>query len=293
VKVIVTGANGFIGLHTVKELLKRGYQVAAVDKEIDRVNKILSADLTVYKLDIVRDDLTTVIERGDKVIHLAAVSRFKPAQENPEMAFQVNVMGTLKIILACLEESAERLIYSSTGSVYAPDVNVPIVETARREPVSIYGLTKKMAEDLIFYFGKQYLRYVVLRYGYVYGPGKTWGAVGAFLELLREGKQPVIYGGSQINDFVYVKDVVNANLLALETPYVNQTYNIGTGRPMKILDVYDTCRRVLGSEIEPRILPPREFDYTLFVYDIRKAQTLLNYEPKWKLEDALRTYVEA
>ena len=292
-KVIVTGANGFIGLHTVKELLKRGYQVAAIDKEIDKVNKILSADLTVYKLDIVRDDLTTVIEHGDKVIHLAAISRFKPAQENPEMAFQVNVMGTLKIILACLEESAERLIYSSTGSVYAPDVNVPIVETARREPVSIYGLTKKMAEDLIFYFGKQYLRYVVLRYGYVYGPGKTWGAVGAFLELLREGKQPVIYGGSQINDFVYVKDVVNANLLALETPYVNQTYNIGTGRPMKILDVYDTCRRVLGSDIEPRILPPREFDYTLFVYDIRKAQTLLNYEPKWKLEDALRTYVEA
>jgi len=293
VKVIVTGANGFIGLHTVKELLKRGYQVAAIDKEIDKVNKSLSADLTVYKLDIVRDDLTTVIEHGDTVIHLAAISRFKPAQENPEMAFQVNVMGTLKIILACLEESAERLIYSSTGSVYAPDVNVPIVETARREPVSIYGLTKKMAEDLIFYFGKQYLRYVVLRYGYVYGPGKTWGAVGAFLELLREGKQPVIYGGSQINDFVYVKDVVNANLLALETPYVNQTYNIGTGRPMKILDVYDTCRRVLGSEIEPRILPPREFDYTLFVYDIRKAQTLLNYEPKWKLEDALRTYVEA
>ena len=290
-RVVITGANGFIGLHTVRTLLERGYEVAAVDLTVERVNKILDENLHVYQLDVTKDSLEPVLKQGDKILHLAAVSRFAPAEQNPEMAVRVNVEGTLRVILAARKCKAERLIFSSTGSVYALDVEVPIREDARRRPASIYGWTKKFAEDLIMHYGKQDLRYIILRYGYVYGPGKDWGAIGAFLKRLQNDQPPIVYGGKQTNDFVYVKDIVQANLLALETTYVNQAYNIGTGRGYSILDVAKLCCELSGKDIQPKITPPRSFDYQLFVFDITKARTLLDYEPQWNLYDGVRDMI--
>jgi len=290
-RVVVTGANGFIGLHTVRALLEHGYEVAAVDLTVERVNTILDENLRVYQLDITKDSLEPVLKQGDKILHLAAVSRFAPAEQNPELAIRVNVEGTLRVILAARKCKAERLVFSSTGSVYAHDVDVPIREDAKREPTSIYGLSKKFAEDLIMHYGKQDLRYVILRYGYVYGPGKDWGAIGSFLKRLSENQPPIVYGGQQTNDFVYVDDVVQANLLALETHYTNHAYNIGTGRAYSILDVAKLCCELSGKNLKPTILPPRTFDYLLFVYDITKAKTLLNYEPKWNLYDGVRDMI--
>jgi len=291
-KVVVTGANGFIGVHTVRELLKRDYNVAAVDIKTEKLKEFSDEErFTILDVDVLGDDFKTSIEMGDRVLHLAAVARFETAEANPQEAVRVNVEGTLNVVSSCIEKKAERLVYSSTGSVYSPSAPVPIREDAPREPNTVYGLTKKMAEDWIMFFGNQ-LPYVILRYGYIYGKGKDWGAIGAFLKRLSSNQQPIVFGGDQTNDFIYVKDVVQANILALETRYTNQAYNIGTARATSIRDVCEYCIKAMKSDLKMKIEPARTFDYSVFVYDISKARTLLRFEPEWNVIDGLMDIVK-
>ena len=287
-RVVVTGANGFVGTHTVRQLLDRGDQVVALDLNTDGLSKRFkhNKNCKVVQCDILSEKLKDHISQGDKVLHLAAVPRFGEAERNPQRAVRVNVEGTLNVVQACIEKKAERVVYSSTGSVYSRNATVPIREDAPREPSNIYGLTKKQAEDWIIMYGGR-LPYVILRYGYVYGKGKDWGAVGAFLKRLKEGKRPIVFGGKQTNDFIYVKDVVQANLLALESHLLNQIYNIGSGRATSIKDVCELCIKAVGSNLTMEIKPARAFDFPVFVYDISKAQTLLGFEPKWNIMDGI------
>lgn len=287
-KVVVTGANGFIGTHTARQLLDRGDHVVALDLNTEGLSKFFqhNRNCEIVQCDIVSDRLKNHVSQGDKVLHLAAIPRFDAAEQNPQKAVRVNVEGTLNVVQACIEKKAERLVYSSTGSVYSRDAPVPIREDAPREPSNIYGLTKKQAEDWIRMYGDR-LPYVILRYGYIYGRGKDWGAVGAFLRRLKEGKRPAVFGGKQTNDFIYVKDVVQANLLALETPLLNQIYNIGSGRAKSIKDVCEMCIKAVKSNLTMEIKPARMFDFPVFVYDISKAQTLLGFEPKWNILDGI------
>jgi UDP-glucose 4-epimerase len=287
-KVVVTGANGFVGFHTVRALLDAGYDVVALDVSESRLRAEFQGNIhcTIAKTDIMDNDLKSFIDLGDKVLHLAAVPRFEQASQNPQKAVRINVEGTVNVIQACIEKKAERLVYSSTGSVYSRNAPVPIREDATREPESIYGLTKKQAEDWILIYGHR-LPYVILRYGYIYGKGKDWGAVGAFLKNLKEGRRPVIFGGKQTNDFIYIKDVVQANLLALETERTRQAYNIGTGRATSIKDVCQLCVKAMKTDLTMELKAAREFDFPVFVYDISKAQALLKFDPRWNLYEGI------
>ena len=290
--MIVTGASGFIGMHTIRDLLKTGYNVEAVDIRTEGLKEFSNnRRCVVHKMDVLDEDFKDLIGIGDKVLHLAAVARFDTAKANPQLAVRVNVEGTLNIIQACIEKKADRLVYSSTGSVYSLNAPVPIREDAPRQPSSIYGLTKRMAEDWIMFYGSQ-LPYVILRYGYIYGKGKDWGAVGAFLKRLSTNEQPVVFGGNQTNDFVSVKDVVEANRLALETQYTHQAYNIGTGRATSIRDVCEYCIKAVESDLKMKIERARVFDYPIFVYDISKARTLLGFEPEWNVLDGITEMVK-
>jgi len=292
-RVVITGANGFVGLHTVRGLLNAGYDVQAVDI----IDSGLKAEFEGEKrcrittMNVLDNDLNSAVEKGDKVLHLAAIARFDDASRDPQRAVRVNVEGTLNVIQACIERKAERLVYSSTGSVYSRNVPIPIREDAGREPDSIYGLTKKQAEDWIFTYGEN-LPYVILRYGYVYGKGKDWGAVGAFLRSLKQGKRPIVFGGKQTNDFIYIKDIVQANLLALETEHTRQAYNIGSGRATSIKDVCESCIEAMKTDLTMEIKPARVFDFPVFVYDISKAQTLLNFNPEWNLSKGIKDILE-
>jgi UDP-glucose 4-epimerase len=287
--VVVTGANGFVGLHTVSGLLDAGYEVLATDLTDSKLKDPFKGDkhCTITTKNILDNDFKDLLQQGDKVLHLAAIARFGDATRHPQSAARVNVEGTINIIKACIEKKAERLVYSSTGSVYSPDVPIPIREDANREPESIYGLTKKQAEDWIFLYGET-LPYVILRYGYIYGKGKDWGAVGAFIKRITEGKRPTVFGGKQTNDFIYIKDVVHANLLALETEHTRQAYNIGSGRATSIKDVCERCIDAMQTDLTMEIKPARIFDFPVFVYDISKAQTLLNFEPTWNLTKGIK-----
>lgn len=186
---------------------------------------------------------------------------------------------------------AERLVYSSTGSIYSTKSPIPIREDAQVEPSSIYGLTKKMAEDWIRFYSEQ-LPYVILRYGYIYGNHKDWGAVGAFIKKLQNNKQPIVYGGDQTNDFIYIKDIVKANILALETPHTRQTYNIGTGRATSIRDICEICIKAMDRPLKMKIEPARTFDFPIFLYDIAKARSVLGFDPEWNVYDGITDMVK-
>jgi len=176
--------------------------------------------------------------------------------------------------------------------VYSRNAEVPIRENAPLGPSkdNYYGWSKLQAEEWIRIY-QRFLPHVILRYAYVYGPNKDWGAIGAFIKKLKYGEQPVVFGGNQTNDFVYVEDVVQANLLALETNYTNQAYNVGTGRATSIRDACEYCIESLDSKLEMKVDSARSFDYPVFVYDICKAGTLLNFMPKWNLLHGIKNMV--
>jgi len=287
--VVVTGAGGFIGCHTVRKLLAEGYKVKAVDKNL--IPLASNPNLTVYQLDICNGPLSTVIEAGDKVLHLGAIAHFI-GREDAAKAVQVNVVGTINVLETCLKKHAERVVYSSTGSVYSPHATIPIREDALLGPSddNYYGWSKLQAEQWIQIY-QRFLPAIILRYAYVYGPQKDWGAIGGFIKNIQNGEPPIVFGGRQTNDFIYVKDVVDANLLALETAYINQIYNIGTGRATSIKDACDLCLKALKSNLKMTITPTRTFDVSAFVYDISKAQSILKFEPKWTLYDGIEDMV--
>ena len=280
-KIIITGANGFIGRHMMTALQKRGYEVLGIDLRTSKNKNIVRCDITSPKL-------ADYINKGDKVLHLAAVATFGGTSTNPRVAIKTNILGVLNVVRACIEKGAERLVFSSSGAVYSKDIpDIPILETSPIFPPSLYGITKKAGEDIIVHYSKE-LPYVILRYAYIYGQGKEWGAIGSFLKLIKAGKSPKVFGGEQAIDFTYIKDIVAATILALETENVNEAFNIGSGRAVKIRYVCNYCIKALNSDIKPEFVASRKFDSLLFLYDITKAKKLLGFKPKWRLFSGIR-----
>lgn len=271
-KVIVTGGSGFVGTHTIKELQKK-YEVFNFDI-------IEGYDICNY------GQISSAVNKGDKILHLAAVSRFGDAEDDPVEAFKTNIGGTMTVLKAAREKGAERVVYSSTGSVFMPVWNVPIGEDHPISGNSVYGYSKAWSEKLFDYV--KGVPFVILRYAHLYGKGKEWGAIGSFVNRIERGMKPIMFGGGQSNDFCYIKDVVQANILALGTENTNLAYNIGTGEELTIEQVYKTVQKVLKTDLEMEVKPLRGVDSSRFVYDISRAKKLLGYKPKYSLEEGLK-----
>jgi len=277
-RVVLTGNLGFVGKHTEKALIEAGYEVIGYDL-IDGYD--------------IRDlnQLKQVIQKGDKVLHLAAIARFAEADENPLLAYETNVIGCKNVAIACREKGAERLIYSSTGSVYMPvQETPPITEEFKARGNSTYGCSKYAGE---LYILAEKIPYIILRYAHLYGEGKIGhGAIGGFIDRMERGLKPVLYGGAQSNDFTFIKDVVQANLLALETENINETYNIGTGEELTTEHVFVILQKFFDYNEEFERLPIRTVDPLRFVYDISKAKDKLGYKPEFNFEAGLNDYLK-
>lgn len=276
-RIVVTGSSGFIGGHTVKALLAKGYAVVGYD--------IANGfDLLDYR------QLCNVIRRGDKVIHEAAIARFAEADANPLLTYRVNVQGTENVAKACARNGAERLVYASTGSVYIPiEKEPPITEDFPVRGNSVYACSKCTAEKIVQEYSTPW---VILRYAHLYGEGKIGhGAIGGFIDKMNKGLAPVIYGGKQSNDFCFYKDVVQANLLALETENVNEAYNIGTGTELTTIKVFEIMRKFFKYDKEFEVKEGRIVDPPRFVYNISKARKLLGYNPQYSFEAGLKDWL--
>ena len=280
-KTVVTGSEGFVGMNTIPLLEKAGHNVFRFDLRT-------GYDIRDY------DQLKSFINKGDKVLHLAAIARFAEADADPYTAWETNVLGTLNVARVCKENGAERMVYSSTASVYMPiDQEPPITEDFPAKGNSVYGCSKYIGEQAI---KRTDIPYIILRYAHLYGEGKLGhGAVGGFISRMTRGLTPTLYGGKQSNDFTYVKDIAIANLMALtvDNPEaLNETYNIGTGEELTTEECFNIMAEKFGYDKELERFPARTVDPLRFVFDIKKAEKLLGFKAKYNFRDGLDDYLK-
>lgn len=271
-KCVITGSAGFVANYTISVLQKAGYEIVKFD--------------LVNGLDVCSEEaLRCYITPGCKVLHLAAIARFADADTDPPEAYRTNVGGTAMLLKVCQDIGVDRVVLSSTGSVYMPVWNVPIREHHPIAGNSHYGNSKAQQELMMHYHR---VPFVILRYAHLYGPLKRHGGlIDAFLTRVKRGETPILYGGRQSNDFTYIKDVAEANKLALETPHTNEIFNIGTGEEITSEQVFEILKELVNYDGPIDYHPLRVVDASRFVMDISKAQRLLGYNPKWTLRSGL------
>lgn len=290
-KVVVTGGAGFIGSNLVKALLDHGFDVHVIDnyaggKRSDRIaSKALYHDADIRDYDVI----APIIAGARYVFHEAALPRVQYSIEHPQESFSVNVDGFISVLRAAHEHSVSRVIYAASSSAYGDQEILPLSEDLPAQPKSPYGLQKYVGELSCRLWSEVYgLPTVSLRYFNVYGPkfdpdGDYALVIGKFLKLKKEGKPLTITGdGTQTRDFTHVSDVVRANLLAAESSNVGtgEVINIGAGSSVSINDL----AKIIGG---PRIYVEARLEPHDTLADNRRAEELLGWEPKIKLEDGI------
>lgn len=297
-KAIVTGGAGFIGSHMVELLLAEGFQVIAVDNmsngqldniEIFKNNK----NYSFKKVDVSKEFDDFFFKNVDYVFHMAALADIVPSIEEPVKYHEANVTGTIRVLEASRKYSVKKVVYSASSSCYGIPDSYPTKETAEIRPEYPYALAKYMGERYAMFWNKLYkIPVVSLRYFNVYGTrARTNGTYGAvfkvFLKQKLESKPLTIVGnGKQTRDFVYVTDVVKANLLAAESKVDGEIINIGTGNPQPITYLADL---IGGKKV---YIPKRPGEPDSTHADITKAKKLLGWTPKVSFEEGVKIMLD-
>ncbi|TYO94798.1 SDR family oxidoreductase [Desulfallas thermosapovorans] len=302
-RVLVTGGAGFIGSHIVDALIARGAQTAVLDNLSTGRFENIDPRVNFYKGDLrdekfVRDTLRS--EKPDYVIHHAAQIDVQTSVDNPAADAAINIMGTINLLEACRACAVRKIIYASSAAVYGNPRYLPVDEKHPVHPLSGYGVSKHTVEHYLAVYQALYgLDYTALRYANVYGPRQDatgeGGVVAIFTDRLLRGQRCRIYGdGKQTRDFVFVGDVARANLAALEADSAagSGVYNISTGLPTSVNELYNILREITGSGLEPEYCPPRAGDIEHSYLDERAAATGLKWRATRTLVDGLRDTVE-
>ncbi|ADG83667.1 NAD-dependent epimerase/dehydratase family protein [Thermincola potens] len=298
-KVLVTGGAGFIGSHIVDRLILEGYEVVVADNLSTGSPANINAESRFYQVDITGDDLQDLFakEKPEVVIHHAAQADVQVAQREPVFDSMTNILGTVNLLQCCITYNAKKLIYASSAAVYGAPCYLPVDENHPVNPISNYGISKYVPELYIKAFHKNFnLNYTILRYANVYGPRQglkgEGGVVFLFARRFLAGEPPLIYGdGEQTRDFVFVEDIVNANLLALEQGD-GMVINIGTGAQVSVNDLCSRFREIFKSDLRAEYLEPRPGDIKKSVFDISLAKNVLGWQPLVSLETGLRQTIE-
>ena len=306
-RVLVIGGAGFIGSHVVDQLLERDVGSVLVYDDFTRGTRrnlegaLRDPRCRVFDVggNILHTDiLGAAMKEADMVVHLAALWLLQ-CHDYPASAFDVNVRGTFNVLEACRDNGIERLIYSSSASVYGNALETPMTEAHPFNNRTFYGATKIAGEAMCTAFGARYgLPWVGLRYMNVYGPRQDYKGVYIavmmkILDRLDEGEQPVVYGdGSQSYDFVAVSDVARANLCALEADVTEGCYNVGTGKGTSIKAITDRILALTGSDQKIRLEPAGQTFVTHRVGSIDAAERDLGFRYDIELDDGLQRLIE-
>ncbi|CAH0345470.1 NAD-dependent epimerase/dehydratase family protein [Bacillus sp. CECT 9360] len=295
-KAVVTGGAGFIGSHLVRELISEGVTVHIIDNLASGKREQIHPRAILHVLDVQSSDVRDLIvkEQPDIVFHLAAQVDVLSSIHNPEYDAQVNILGTVNILEACRESSSvKKIIYSSSSAVYGDIKVARLTENNLTEPISYYGVSKFAPEHYLRIYHQLYgLSYTVLRYANVYGPNQTpkgeGGVVAIFLDRIKKGLPLVIHGdGGQTRDFVYVKDVVRANLCAIQQGD-NEVINIGTATPTSVNQLAYTLTKLHGSKVVITHSDGRPGDIMHSCLENNKAERLLQWTPLYSINEGLQ-----
>ncbi len=301
-RVLVTGGAGFIGSHTVDRLLAEGFEAVVLDNlrsgSLDNISLHKNNESLKFVCGDVRDAwlVKNLASSVDYVVHLAALVSVPESMRDPDLTYDINVNGTLNLLKACVDAGVKRFIYASSCAVYGNADKLPIKEDCPPKPLSPYAFSKLKAESYVRkYFEDFGLETVCLRYFNVYGPRQAYseysGVITQFINRVKRGLPLTIFGdGEQTRDFVYVEDVVEANMLALKCgEAVGEVFNIGTGVATSIKQLAHTLLELTNrKDLEILYCEAREGDVRHSVADISKAKEKLGYSPKIALKEGLK-----
>ncbi|MEE0025491.1 NAD-dependent epimerase/dehydratase family protein [Methanobrevibacter sp.] len=282
-KILITGGLGFIGSYIADELID-GNEVLIIDNKstgkVENLQNINHENLTLIEKDLNDADLDDLLTDVDYVFHLAAMASVPLSIENPLECVENNMYATIKLINACKNNNVKKIIFSSSSSVYGDNTNIPLKESEYPLPKSPYAASKASGELFLKTYYEAYgLNYISLRYFNVFGPKQDKNSQYAavipnFITALLEGEQPIIYGdGEQTRDFIYIRDVVNANIKAAESDY-NGIINVASGEKTTINELYKIISETLGSDIEPKYLPERKGDIKHSLADVNNMKKI-------------------
>jgi len=301
---LVTGAAGFVGSHLVEELLEQGARVRGLDNlstgKRGNLERADQADSFEFVHADIRDEtaMESALANVDVVYHQAAVSSVGATIDDPRRATDVNCTGTATLLAAAAEADLERVVLASSAAVYAPDAKPPLREEDGLGPQSPYGASKRYSEHLASQFPALYdLDVVALRYFNVFGPrqdpdGTQGAVVPSFARQLLDGERPIIYGdGEQSRDFVYVDDIVEANLLAGKYEGDRSVFNVGRGERITINELHEQLRSIIGTDLQPLYEPERPGDLRHSQAAIDAAKTELEFKPSTSVRTGLERTV--
>lgn len=298
-KVLVTGGAGFIASHIVDLLIDRGNHVAILDNFSTGQEEFVNPQAVVYKLDILDEQITNIMLdfNPEVVIHHAAQIDVQTSIIKPAYDAQVNVVGTIKLLEACRTSGVRKFIYASSAAVYGNPEYLPVDEWHPIAPLSFYGISKHAPEHYLKVFSQLCdLDYTILRYANVYGvrqdPKGEGGVVSIFIDKILAGQHPIIYGdGEQTRDFIYVKDIANANVAALKSGS-KSTYNISSNHQTKVNDLLLTISLIYNKKVTPIYKGVRTADILHSCLDNSAALKDLHWEPLYSLKDGLKETCE-
>ena len=294
----VTGGAGFVGSHLVNYLIKEGHSISVIDNLSYGKKQNLaevSDQIKFYQEDI-RDfeALKKILKNVDGVFHQAALTVVQDSLKKPQEYQDVNVSGT-ENIFKLAKEYGLKVVFASSSSVYGHKENMPIRENAERKPINPYGKTKLDDEYLFEKYSNLGVSIIGLRYFNIFGKGQTLaysGVITKFLDRIRESKPPIIFGdGSQIRDFVFVGDVVRANLTCMNNKSSNFLINIGSGKATSILQLANMIIGFSDLSLQAIFQEPQEGDIHKSHADIDSAKKLLKWEPKIELKTWLHNTI--
>ena len=294
-KVLVTGGAGFIGSNVVEQLINNNHKVCVVDNlstgKVDNLNQ----EARFYKCDITNTEVLRLIfevERPEVVYHFAAQIDVQNSLKKPAFDANINVIGTVNILECCTKYEIKKIIYPSSAAVYGNPKYLPVDENHPIDPISFYGISKHTPEHYIKTFCSLYgIKYTIFRYSNVYGirqePKGEGGIISIFIDKFLNNEVPVIFGdGEQTRDFIYVKDVARANLLALNCADSN-IVNISTNVPITVNKLYETMKKIFKSDVQAVHKEPRKGDILHSSLDTRLAKELLGWKVKYSFENGV------
>lgn len=299
-KILVTGGAGFIASHIVDAYVAIGHEVVVVDNlstgQKDNLNpgaKFIECDITD------KEKIQQIIlgEKPDVINHHAAHIQVGYSVENPQFDAQNNILGLLNIMQAAKKIELKKIIMASTGGAMYGNKKTPFREDMKETPLSPYGISKRSGELYLNYYHEiQGIPYIALRYSNVYGPRQNShgesGVIAIFLEMIGEGKQPIINGdGSHTRDYVYVGDVVKANVMALEKDFVGEL-NIGTKTEISTNEVFDKLVSELNLDLKKEYGPERIGEQVTSSLDYSKAEKILDWQPRVNFDEGVKRTVE-
>lgn len=290
--VLVTGGAGFIGKHTVKELLNKNFNVIIADKK-DYQN---IQNCKYYKIDVTGNELENIFNENkiDFVIHLAALPSVTDSIKMPLIDCKDNYQATVNVCTLAKKYKVKKIVFSSTAAVYANPQYLPVDEKHSTAYLSPYAITKNASENFIKYVG---IDYIIFRYANVYGIGQDCfgeaGVVAKFFDLMSQNRPIQIHGnGKQYRDFIYVEDVAKANVLALITDIKDEIINVSTNSKTSINDLFEVIKEELNYNLKPKYTAPREGDIEKSILNNKKLISMLHFSPSIDIRTGIKKMSE-